>query len=62
MAESYWETILYISARVSHVFVKMAVLWHPLVMESNIETGDEELKSLEERVRDLQKQIQDLLG
>ena len=33
-----------------------------VVMESNIETGDEELKSLEERVRDLQKQIQDLLG
>ncbi len=32
-----------------------------VVMESNIETGDEELKSLEDRVRELQKQIQDLM-
>ena len=32
-----------------------------VVMESNIETGDDELKSLEERVRELQKQIQDLM-
>ena len=31
-------------------------------MESNIETGDTELKSLEERVRELQKQIQDMMG
>ena len=33
-----------------------------VVMESNIETGDTELKSLEERVRELQKQIQDMMG
>lgn len=33
-----------------------------VVMESNIETGDEELKSLEERVRELQKQIQNMMG
>ena len=33
-----------------------------VVMESNIETGDDELKSLEERVHELQKQIQDLMG
>ena len=33
-----------------------------VVMESNIETGDEELKSLEERVRELQKQIQALMS